>query len=307
VTRAGRSLRVLVTGATGFIGRNLIGRMPPDWDALALVRGAADLGGGVPTVTLPEAEGTLPEALAAGFDVIVHLAGNANHGLAESEPWRDLSATGLTAARVLGQIRARRVVLLSSAAVYAGLVGRVSPASHVEPRMAYALSKRYVEGLVDALVASGRLRSRIVLRLYNAFGPGERATRLIPRVAASASERGTFTLTGDPGSLSDPVHVDHVVAALTAAAASDVDGVFDLCGGDARPLRDQVGRIATALGFEPPAIEVVPRAGEVPIRFFSDPASLLSSLGIAGPEPFDVAVRRYGEVAGLVARHSPPS
>ena len=307
MTGAGRPLRVLVTGATGFIGRSLIGRMPSDWDAVALVRRPVDLGREVPTVTLPDAERPLPEALASGFDVIVHLAGNANHGLAESEPWRDLSATGLTAALVLGRIPARRVVLLSSAAVYAGLVGPVSPAIPVEPRMAYALSKRYVEGLADALVANGRLGSRIVLRLYNAFGPGERNTRLIPRVAATASEGGTFTLTGDPGSLSDPVHVDHVVAALTAAAASDLDGVFDLCGGDPVPLRDQVGRIATALGFEAPPIDVVPRAGEVPIRFFSDPESLLSSLGIPPPEPFEVAVRRYGEASGWTAAHRPPA
>ena len=76
-------------------------------------------------------------------------------------------------------------MLLSSAAVYAGRTGRVDPSTPVDPPMAYALSKLYVEGLVRSLVAEGQAGDAVVVRLYNAYGPGERATRLIPRVVAA--------------------------------------------------------------------------------------------------------------------------
>ena len=172
----------------------------------------------------------------------------------------------------------------------------------VRPRMAYAASKQYVEGLLDAAVASGRVGSGVVLRLYNAFGPGERPTRLIPRVVEAASSGSTFTLTGSPDSLSDPVHVDRAVEVLIAAAASAADGIYDLCGGDPVPLSEQVRRIAEAVALPPPRLEVLPREGEIPIRFYSDPAPLATAFELPPPEPFAEAVRRYRDAGGLLTR-----
>ncbi len=304
LTMAG-GLRVLVTGAGGFIGANLLAAAPPDWDLLGLSRAAGD-GVSSGLVRPPAVDEPLAPELARGFDVIVHLAGNSNHGLADLEPWADLTATGVLAASILGRIPTRRVVLLSSAAVYAGLSGQVDPGRRVQPPMAYALSKLYVEGFVGGLVANGRAQSALIVRLYNAFGPGERPGRLIPRVVDAALAGKPFTLTGDPSSLSDPVHVDDVVTCLVAAARSGVDGTFDLCGGDPVPLADQVQRIASVLALPELRLAVVPRAGETPIHFHSDPGPLSAALGIPRPEEFPSAVRRYAAAAGWLATQGRP-
>jgi nucleoside-diphosphate-sugar epimerase len=281
--------RVLVTGARGFIGATLLARAPADWDLVGLSRS----GSSPDLLRTPAVDEDLSPELARGFDVIVHLAGNANHGLAEREPWADLTATGVLAGSILGRIPARRVVLLSSAAVYAGLTGLVDPGSCVAPPMAYALSKLYVEGLVSSLVAAGRLQSAFIVRLYNAFGPGERPSRLIPRVVEAATTGQPFTLTGDHASLSDPVHVDDVVTCLVAAVNSGVHGTFDMCGGDPVPLREQVGRITRELGLPTPSVTVEARKEERPIKFYSDPGPLSAALGIPRPEAFASGLRRY--------------
>lgn len=301
MTPAPRPIRVLVTGGTGFIGQALLASLPAHWTALAATRRDVALPAGVESVPLPTAGEPLPPRLAEGFDVLIHLAGNSNHGLAEREPWADLEATAGVGALVVGQIPARRIVHLSSAAVYAGLVGRVSPVACVRPTMAYALSKLYVEGLVQGRVAHGRAESATVLRLYNAFGPGERPTRLIPRVAEAVTTGAEFVLSGAPDSLSDPVHVDDVVRALVAAAESSVTGTFDLCGGDPVPLRDQVDRIASAIG-RPLRVRIERREDEVPIAFSSDVAPTCAALRIPHPEPFEAAVRRYAVSAGWRGR-----
>lgn len=300
--RASEPMRVLVTGGTGFIGQALLASVPPHWTVVATTRRNAPVPAGVEPVRFPTEHETLEPSLARGFDVIIHLAGNSNHGMAEREPWADLQATAHIGALVVGQVPARRIVHLSSAAVYAGLVGRVSPASCVRPSMAYALSKLYVEGLVHSRVASHAAESAMVIRLYNAFGPGERATRLIPRIAEAVAAGAEFVLSGDPESLSDPVHVDDVVRALKAAAESTVSGTFDLCGGDPVPLRVQLDRIAAAIGGRLEGVRVQPRDGEVPIAFHSDVTPLCAALGIPHPEPFESAVRRYARLAGWEGR-----
>lgn len=302
MTSAPAPIRVLVTGGTGFIGRALLASIPTHWAVVATTRRDVALPDNVEPAPLPTRDEPLTSRLAEGFDVLIHLAGNSNHGLAEREPWSDLEATAGLGAMIVGRVPARRIVHLSSAAVYAGLVGPVSPSACVRPPMAYALSKLYVEGLVHGRVASGAAESASVLRLYNAFGPGERPTRLIPRVAEAVATGAEFVLSGDPDSLSDPVHVDDVVRALVAAAESSVSGTFDLCGGDPVPLRRQLDRIASAIGHPLGSVRVEPRDGEVPIAFYSDVAPTCAAFGIPRPEPFEAATRRYAVSAGWVDR-----
>jgi len=294
-------VRVLVTGAGGFIGQNVLRMRPPSWDVVALSRQDIPSGPRLKIARMPDSGWELPAALGDEFDAVVHLAGNADHGLAARSPWLDLQATGVYGAAILSQVRTRRIVLLSSAAVYAGLSGMVQPDDCVEPPMSYALSKRYMEGFVSGLERSGRIASALIVRLYNAFGPGERRTRLIPRVAATIRDGGEFRLTGDPSSLSDPVMVEDVVRVLLAGAASSISGVFDLCGGDPRPLPEQVRRVATALGHRALQIHEELDPDQVPIRFWSDPRPVLEALGLDGLEPFDAAVRRYAVAEGWLA------
>jgi nucleoside-diphosphate-sugar epimerase len=254
-------------------------------------------------VPMADPLGPLPEALGGRFDAVIHLAGNADHGLAVREPWADLAATGGVAGALLGRIRAERIVLLSSAAIYAGRTGRVDPTTQVDPPMAYALSKLYVEGLVRSLVAEGQAGDAMVVRLYNAYGPGERATRLIPRVVAAVRAGTTFTLTGAVTSLSDPVHVADVARSLVAAVTVAGPGArsvatYDLAGGDPHPLPEQVERIAGALGARPPTVRLEPDPDQVPIAFWSDPDALVADLQLGRLTPLADGVRLYAEAAG---------
>jgi nucleoside-diphosphate-sugar epimerase len=154
---------------------------------------------------------------------------------------------------------------------------------------------------VAALVSHRHVESALIVRLYNAFGPGERPGRLIPRVVEAARTKRSFVLTGDPSSLSDPIHVDDVVRCLLAAAQTSVEGTYDLCGGDPVPLAARVDRIARMIGAHDLPIVVSPHEGETPIGFYSDPGPLCSALGVPSPERFDSAARRYAVAEGWIA------
>lgn len=291
--------RVLVTGAGGFVGRHVLSATPATWDTVALSREPLPKRGGLVAARWDgDLHAPLPSELEGSFDVVIHLAGNASHGMATSEPWRDLAVTGGVAAAVLGRVSARRIVLLSSAAVYAGCDGQVDPSLSLEPPMAYGLSKRYVEGFASALVSQGRAECLVTFRLYNAFGPGERPTRLIPRVVEAIRADAPFRMSADPTSLSDPIRVEWVARALIAAAHGDVSGTFDICGGDPVSMAAQVQRIAAALDARAPDITLDPDPNEVPIHFWSDPGRAVRALGIEAPEAFPAAVHDYARVMG---------
>ena len=290
--------RVLVTGAGGFIGSHVLRAMPDDWEVIALSTRPAPVAARAEWVTFDSFEDVPRQVTAGTFDAVVHLAGNADHGLAVREPWRDVQATAVLGARLLSAVRTRRIVMLSSAAVYAGLVGPVGPELPVQPAMPYALSKLYLEGFVRSRVADGAADTAAIIRLYNAFGPGERPTRLVPAVVAAMQTGASFRLTGAADSLSDPIHVDDVAAALVAAATSDASGTWDLCGGDPHPLVEQVARIAHALQGASPSVDLVPDPSQTPILFHSDPRPLADALAIPPPRPFEAGVQAYGREAG---------
>ena len=286
---------VLVTGAGGFIGSALLAS-GPRWDIHAVSRTepSVEVARWIALDTVRKAAGTIE----GPFDAVVHLAGNADHAISERAPWLDAEATAVLAAEILGRTKAAHLVVLSSAAVYAGNEGEVGPSTPLDPRMPYALSKLYVEGLARALQDRGRFDSLTVLRLYNAFGPGERSTRLVPRVALAARSGAPFRLTGSPSSLADPLYVDDVVRSLIAAVAVRPSGTYDLCGGKAKPLSEQVPIISRALGYGELPVVMEPNPGEVPIRFWSEPTGTWRALGLESPEPFNLAVRRYGQAMG---------
>jgi nucleoside-diphosphate-sugar epimerase len=300
-------LRVAVTGAGGFIGRAIVAARPSNWDVVAVSRQDLPDEPGLRNVRVSDPTGLLPLEVLRPFDAVIHAAGNADHGLALREPWADLTATGVVGAALLSRLPARRVVLLSSAAVYAGLEGLVDPDRCLEPAMPYALSKRYVEDLVRALAAAGRIESWLIIRLYNAYGPGERPTRLIPRIAAAIRAGIPFVLTGDPLSLSDPVHVAHVARCLMSGATAGATGIFDLAGGSPTSLSRQVPRIASILGSPDLPVEVRPDADQWPIRFWSDPAPLHRALRLESGETLEVGVRQYALRQGWVSEPSAPA
>src|SRR5262249_29187568 len=74
-------------------------------------------------------------------DAALYLAANGDPAASAPEPLLDLSPTTVAPLTFLEHCPVPRLVYLSSGAVYDGLGGDVSPASHVDPHLPYAVSK----------------------------------------------------------------------------------------------------------------------------------------------------------------------
>lgn len=246
-------MRVLVTGATGFLGgaliRHLRGR---GFDTVALGRDEPRCtnleGAGFPT---HRADVSQPLHHLAGrigtVDAVVHCAAlSASWGRPADFRVANVEGTRhvLDLAEALG---ARRFVNISSPTVYFELKDKINVAETAplpRPINPYARTKAAAEGLVLERRSVGPVN----LRPRGIYGVGDQT--LLPRITAAARRRPLPLLRSGAAAI-DLTHVDDVVEAIEAALiVSDIEGeTFNISSGEMVPVRDIVERVCTRLAI----------------------------------------------------------
>lgn len=244
--------RILVTGATGFLGgalsRHLLaegarviatGRDRERLDALA--------GAGAETVQFDLTAGVRPEISAC--EAVVHCA-------ALSSPWgqwRDFAAANIDGTKAALELAraagAKRFVHISTPSLYfrfADQIGVRETDPLPPPVNAYAKSKL----MAEQIVLDAQDLDPIILRPRGLYGAGD--TALLPRLIRTAKTRA-LPLMRDGIAATDLTHIDDVVSAIMAAlrVTPNADArVFNVSGGVALPIRDVVDAACAKAGVE---------------------------------------------------------
>ncbi|WP_291297152.1 NAD(P)-dependent oxidoreductase [Elioraea sp.] len=256
-------MKAFVTGATGFIGRHLVGRLDAAGYAVhALLRRGSDASR-LPAAITAHREPPALDALLATIrpDVVLHLATEYRHGH-DHAAIAPMLAANVTLGTMLADAAARAgvggFVTLGTAAQHAGPGGDA-------PATLYAASKQAFEVLLGAIARAAGLPTATLL-VFETFGPGDTRGKILDRMIAAAMTGAPLDLS--PGEQAiDLVHVDDVVGAIVLAAEGlaagtlPAGGRFALSSGTAVTLRDLAGRIEATLGRPLPA-----RWGALPYR-----------------------------------------
>ena len=280
---------MLVTGASGFIGRHLVAALAADGRpvralvrseeaaTLALAAGASEVARG----DVRDAA-SLGEA-AAGCPLLYHLAGTYRGSAAELRVTHVDGTANVLAAAEPGS----RVVYVSSTSVYGW--DRLWPADHgTPPRPASAYGDAKVEA--EGLVRSWAKGSAVVARPTIVYGVGDEGG-MLARVHRLL-KRGVRVLPGTGDNRIHLTHVDDVVAALVLLGQQG-DGVFVLAGPEAAPVRRIFGLLAEGAGLPAPRFAV---PGNVLRPVAVGMESVWSAMGREGEPPLnrhavDVATR----------------
>ena len=146
-------MKLVVTGASGFIGHNVLLRAPREWEIFAVYNRTPGLEEFVKAQALPHVQPvkcdllneadvqSLARTIGGKPDAMLYLAANGDPAASAERPRWDLESNTVALVTTLEHCPADHVVYLSSGAVYDGLSGSVSPASAVSPRLPYAISK----------------------------------------------------------------------------------------------------------------------------------------------------------------------
>src|SRR5579859_5680999 len=189
-------MRLLMTGAAGFMGRNAVLAVPPTWEVVAPVRpGNLGLRAFVSAHALKHVlvvdcdltnDAMVRDMASHGgpsFDACLYLASNTSIPDSIRRPAHDLTTNAIGLLNVLEHCAIGHLVYMSSGAVYIGLTGTVGPDSALSPDLPYAISKWAAEHYLRASVRHrGTPAAATIIRFFGAFGPYEPERKLYTRL-----------------------------------------------------------------------------------------------------------------------------
>jgi dTDP-6-deoxy-L-talose 4-dehydrogenase (NAD+) len=271
--------RILLTGATGFVGRQILSALlKDDMDVRLVVHAGsearlpasktADI---VQTADLFNENADWWAATCEDVDTVIHAAWYAEPGVYMQSP-KNLDCLAGTLQLAKGCVKAgvKRFVGIGSCSEYDMTAGHLSVDTPLRPSTPYAGAK------VAAFLALSTLLPQQGIafawaRLFYLYGEGEDSRRLVPYLRARLSA-------GEPAELTSGTQIrDYLDVAMAGEeiaelALGQITGAVNICSGQAQTVRELAEKIADEYGrrellkfgaradnpFDPPCIVGVP-------------------------------------------------
>lgn len=255
--------RILVTGATGLIGRHLLPSLSSDHEVWTLARGESrKIAAGVSWLTHDLAAAELPANMPAPMDAVIHLA-QSSRFREFPEQAADIFAVNVASTfRLLNWARTSGVkvfVYASSGGIYGHgdqEFTEDAEAGAQGPLGFYLASKHSAELLVESYAT---VFTVIILRFFFVYGPGQRPGMLIPRLVRSVMGGQPIALQGEDGIRINPVHVSDAVRAVTRCLDLSDSHKINVAGPEILTLR-QIGDIIGRHVGNPPRFHIAESA-----------------------------------------------
>jgi nucleoside-diphosphate-sugar epimerase len=325
---SGNARRILITGATGFIGASLVRRMVErGYDVHVIARpsaNAAPASTGPQSATwriaevakevqmhradLLDAEATRRAVAAARPDVVLHFAAHAALPREDDEIEILLNTVQPLVNLGAASIGCELFINAGSSSEYGYQTNPMSETSLPNPTRVHDIAK-LAQTLYGTYAARFKELPLVTLRLFSVYGPWEHGRRLIPRLMLSAQQ-------GRPVSLSSPqvsrdfIFVDDVVRAVEHCMERPGVGdgaIFNLGTGVEHSIREAVEIVEEIHGDALPLTwgRVGRQRWDSP-RWVADTTRLTRDLGFAAQTDFRGGLRatyrwfaenahRYGE------------
>ena len=246
--------RVIVTGASGFVGLNLV-RELNEIGAETLVIDRIQPAARFPNVQFEWADLRHLDKVYE-TDYLIHLAAITNAGYAERFPMDTYEVNVLGTVNLLNHVKvSTRILFPSTALVYRASESPISEDGEMDLSSTYAQSKNMGEQVLK--FHSKRMDvDHTIVRFFNVFGPGQLPMYIVPQVLQQAIEDRKVVVRNG-AVMRDLLFVEDCIDAVLklVVTPSARDNVFNIGSGEIVSIANVAKAAVEAVGD--PGIEIV--------------------------------------------------
>jgi len=241
-------MKVLITGSTGFIGRNLVEYLK---DEIYEFRGDV--------TRLEDVQRNLHE----GFDALVHLAALTFPPASWEAPEAFFNTNILGTLNILKSFRFyKRLIYISTSHIYGKQKTHtaITEEANPHPIEPYAVSKLAGERLVKAWCERYKIPFTII-RPFNQFGKYQKSPFLIPALIERGLRQKRIYIYGN--NIRDYLYVENLCRAINIVLKKDIEGIYNVCSGEPHNIFYIAEKIAKILKIKD-LVEIKPLEQERP-------------------------------------------
>ena len=266
-------MKILITGATGYIGGRLLAYLYANFSFKIYATSKKvprELIDKYPNITFYDIDllslGDVFKDICKNIDCIIHLA-SANEIVSTEDPVFATELNSVASVRLLEAAKKQgvtRFIYLSTAHVYGSpLLGHLDESTKCKPRHPYAITHKVVEDFVLAAHEKGEIEG-VVLRLSNSFGAPlfasvNRWTLLLNNIARNIIEQRRIVMKSSGEDYRDFIALADVCCGIRffieVTSTSLQDGLFNLGGENTLRVIEMVmelkKRCVPILGYDP--------------------------------------------------------